>query len=150
MGFFSDIPIRENGQIFYHHWFNALRTAGMAIESFLGSGYIAESSVTVANGQAVAANVTSLLFSSSSVKSAVIWGTVRRKTASNEVVSVGVLKVIYRAATSTWELTDELGGDDDGVTFTITSAGQVQYTSNTVSGSSYVGTFTFKAVVFAT
>jgi hypothetical protein len=149
MGLFNDIPLRENGQKFYYHWFNALRTAGLFIETWLGGGAITETSFTIANGQGAASNVTGLVFSSSSYKCAHIYAQVRRKTATNEVISSGRLIAIYRDLTSTWELLDELSGDDDGVVFSITSAGQIQYTSDTVSGSSYVGTMKFKAITFA-
>jgi hypothetical protein len=146
---FSSIPIRSNGQVFYHHWFNSLRTAGLAVETFLGAGFMQETTFTIANNTAVAANVTGLVFSSASYKSAVIYCEVRRKTSTNELISNGMLRVYYRDLTSTWELLDELGGDDDGVVFSITSAGQVQYTSSNVSGTSYTGKLTFKAITFA-
>jgi hypothetical protein len=149
MGLFNDIPLRANGQKFYYHWFNALRTAGVAIENFLGGGFIIETSFTLANNQAVAANVTGLVIDSASYKAAHIFVRIQRKTDSSEVVSVGVLKAVYRTATTTWEILDELSGDYTGVTFSITSAGQVKYTSTNIAGTNYTGTMKFKAITFA-
>jgi hypothetical protein len=149
MGQFSSIPVRENGQKFFHTWFNSLRTAGIAVEGFFGTSFLTETTFTLANNQGAASNVTGLSFDSTSVKSAMIYCEVRRKTDSNEVISNGVLRVYYRDLTTTWELLNELGGDDDGVVFSITAAGQVQYTSSDLAGTSYTGKLTFKAVTFS-
>ncbi len=150
MSFFA-IPIRANGNKFYYTWFNLLRSAGLAIESFLGAGYIGETSFTIANGNAVAAAVTGLLLDSASYKAAIVFVEIRRKTATNEVVSTGFLKLHYRDLTSAWDtpVVTELGGDDTGVTFTCSAAGQVKYVSSTVSGSTYVGTMKFKLMSFS-
>lgn len=147
---FATITTRQNGQKVTYSWFEALKTAGVAIENFLGGGFLVETSFTVANNQSSAANVTGLVFDKNSYKSAYIMATVRRKTNSNEAVSVGRLIAIYKDASSTWELIDELGGDDDGVTFSITAAGQVQYTSDNMAGTGYTGTMRFKALTFGT
>ena len=149
MGYFSSIPVRENGQTFFYSWFNSLRTAGIAVESFLGGGFIGETSFTLANNQSAAANVTGLVMSSTSYKSAHIYAEVRRKTATTEVISNGRLIIQYRDLTTSWELLDELSGDDDGVVFTVNSSGQVQYTSDNMSGGSYTGTIKFRAITFS-
>lgn len=141
---FSSITVRENGQKILYSWFNALRSAGVSLESFLGAGYIAETSATIANGQASATNVTGLLVSSASYKSAIVFAEVRRKTSTNELVSVGLLKLYYRDLDSAWYLVDELSGDEDNVEFSITTGGQVQYTSGSIAGSSYSGTIKFR------
>jgi hypothetical protein len=147
---FSTISVRANGQKILYSWFNALRTAGMALESFLGGGYVSETSFTIANNQSSPADVTGLLFNKDSYTSVHVYAEIRRKTNSNEAVSTGVLKLIWMAATSTWEILDELGGPvDDGVTFTITASGQVQYASDNMAGTGYVGTMKFKAITFA-
>ena len=147
MGLFSDIPVRSNGDKIYRDFFNLLRTAGIAVENFLGSAFITETSVTISNTQSSAANVTGLVFDSSSVKSAIIYATIRRKTDDAEVVSTGVLIAQYSAKDLTWYLIDQLSGLlDDGVELDITSAGQVQYTSDTVPGANYSGAMSFKAI----
>lgn len=146
---FTSIPERTNGQKIFYDWFNSLRTAGIAVETFLGGGYVGETSFTIANNQGAAANVTGLVFASASYKAAHIFVKIQRKTDSSETVSVGVLKVMYRTATTTWEILDELGGDFTGVTFSITAGGQVQYTSTNQAGTNYTGTMKFKALTFS-
>jgi hypothetical protein len=145
---FTDIPIRQNGQKFYHHWFNSLRTAGMAIDQYFGSSFLPETSISLANTQVGATEVTGLSFNSASVSSASIQCEIRRKTDTNELIANGVIKVFYRNLTALWEIIIELGGDDTGVTLSITAAGQIRYTTNTLAGSNYSGKFTYKAITF--
>lgn len=146
---FSAISVRSNGQKILYDWFNTIRTAGVALEAFVGAGYIGETSFTLANNTVSVANVTGLVISSSSYKSAHIYAEVRRKTDSVEVISGGRLIIQYRTLTSAWELLDELSGDDDGTVFSVTSGGQVQYTTDNQSGSNYTGTIKFKVITFA-
>lgn len=148
MGLFGSIPDRANGDKFYYYWFNSLRDAGKAIENFLGGSYIAETSVSLANNQVAASSITGLLFDHTLTQAVHIYAEVRRSTSSTEVISSGRLIAFYRVATTTWELLDELSIDDDGVVFSITSAGQIQYTSDNMSGTGYAGTMKFKAITF--
>lgn len=146
---FTAIPTRSNGQKFFSTWFNSLRDAGIAIENFLGGGYVAETSFTLANNTGSPTNVTGLSFSSASYKAAYIFARIQRKTDSSETVSIGTLKAVYRVATTTWELLDEMGGDYTGTTFSITSGGQIQYTTTNQSGTNYTGTLKFKVITFS-
>jgi hypothetical protein len=146
----SSIPVRENGQKVAYDWFNPLRTALIALEGFLGTGFISETSFTIANNQGAAANVTGLVLDKASFKSGKVTAEIRRRTDSNELIAVGTFAMIYRAGTDSWELAgEEWCGDAHGVTLSITPAGQVQYTSTNVSGSSYSGTMKFKAESFS-
>jgi len=146
---FSTITTRSNGQLVDYSWFEALKAAGVALEGFTGSGYIGETSMTLANGQASAADVTGLVLSAASYTGAIIYMQIRRKTGTNEVIANGLVKIFYRQNTTTWEIIDELSGDYTGVTLSITSAGQVQYVSDTLAGSTYVGLLSYKAMSFA-
>lgn len=52
-----------------------------------------------------------------------------------ELVTEGTLRGLYRTITSSWELDGSTSvGDSVGVTFSITNAGQVQYTSTDLGG----------------
>lgn len=134
---FSSIPLRENGVSIQYSWFNVLRTAGLALESFLGS-FVEPTSFTIANNQGSAANVTGLSFDGSSVKVAFIDYRIRRNTTgggATERVQVGTLIAHYKATAATWTLTAGVtAGDDAGVEFTITNLGQIQYTSDNQGG----------------
>jgi len=135
---FSTVPIRANGDDVHSGWWNDLRTAGLLLESFLGGSYIGLTSFTIANTQAAAANVTGLLFAGASVKAAFIDYRIRRYStggSGEERVEVGQLIAQYKANAATWTLTQMASaGDDAGVVFSITSGGQVQYTSDTLPG----------------
>lgn len=148
---FTDLPVRDNGQILID-WFNALRAAGAQLESLFGGGFITETQFDLANNQGSPADITGLLFSSATLRGALIDYDVSRKTdtASSEVRSVGRVAAIYRQESSSWELTiPEDNGDDTGITLSITSGGQVQYVSTNISGANYEGKINFKATSFA-
>jgi hypothetical protein len=130
---FIDIPDRANALRIDREWFDALRDAGILLEAALAASIV--SFQAIANNQAVAANVTALLFDSAAVKLAVVDYTVRRKSDSVDVVGGGTFFVHYRPATSDWELTSGPAfGEDHGVAFTVTAGGQVQYTSDSRAG----------------
>jgi hypothetical protein len=106
-------------------------------------------SFTLANNQATT-NVTGLILDKTKRQSALIACEVHRKTSTTEAIAVGFLKCIYRALTDTWDIADELSGDDHGVTFTIDpTTGQVKYaTTNYSSGTGYTGTLKYRLTGF--
>ena len=134
---FSAIPLRENGPAITAAWFNSIRTAGMALESFLGT-LTGLTTFTIANNQSVAADVTDLVFNGTSVKMAIIDYRIRRRTTgggADERVQGGSMVALYKQTAGTWSLTPgPQSGDDAGVEFSITNAGQVQYVSDNQSG----------------
>lgn len=151
---FSTIPTRENGDTVLASWFNSLKTAGAAIESFLGSGFLPETSQTIANNQSAPANVTSLLFSSASTRGGIIDVDIYRYTTSTGAIEKKEIKrfvVSYKVGTATWDIMDMGGGPDvSGVTLSITSGGQVQYTSTNETGTPNTSRMLWKAVTFGT
>lgn len=146
---FSTIPVRTNGPQILASWFNALRTAGMALESFLGGGFIGATEFTIANGQASAANVTGLSFSGASYRTVVIYYQVYRNTTGGsgvERVQSGMMIANYKTVAATWEITMGPAVGDAGVEFSITSAGQVQYVSDTQAGTPATSKMTFTSM----
>jgi hypothetical protein len=144
----SILPTRSNSNRVTASWFNAIRTALLTL---FGDEAASETDFTIANNQVAAADVTGMVFSSSSSRTAVVRFDIRRKTdtASTERRSTGTLALAYRLQTAAWEILgqDEYG-DFHGVTFTITAAGQVQYTSDSISGANYVGQLKFKSETY--
>ena len=65
---FSDSGTRSNGQKILYSWFNVLRTAGIALENYIGAGSLPETAFTIANNTGSPANVTGLLFASATAK----------------------------------------------------------------------------------
>lgn len=145
---FSSIPVRANGQDILYSWFNVLRTAGIAIEAFLGSAFLGETSFTVVNNQSSAANVTGLSFSGASVRSFVVDYQIYRNTTgggATELAESGTLVGVYSTVAASWEMAQPSVVGDAGVELSITAAGQVQYTSSNITGTPASSTMKFKA-----
>lgn len=146
MGLFNDIPLRENGQRIVYSWFNALRTAGLFLENALGAGAIIDTTFTMTNG-ASAANVTGLLFSSSTVRSAIVEYYAYRYTTGGggqELIESGILLINYKPVATTWDIQKIAYVGDASIDFGI-SAGQVTYTLNTMTGTNSAQTLHFSA-----
>lgn len=138
----SEVPVRTPDQLVDVSWWNTLRTAAVYLENLIG-GAIARTVFTIANNTGPS-NVTGLLLSSVDTLAANASFHLRRKTSAGKLAAQGVLRLFYRTDDSTWDIQTEIFGDDCGVVFTVTAAGQVQYTSDNMAGTSYVGTLTFK------
>lgn len=148
---FQDVPIRENGDDITEAWSNTLRVEGIALETkvntWLGGGGIVEAQLALANNQA-ATNITGLVLDKTLYKSALVFFQARRKTDAGEAVFVGRMALMYRDFTNAWDLAVDGLGDELGVTFSITGAGQVQYATDNMAGAGYSGKIVFKAVSF--
>lgn len=101
-------------------------------------------STTIANNQVTASDVTNLLISGSRFRSfsAIYW--VYRTTNTNEVAECGIITGVYKTTANTWQISIGNISDDAQVDFTITAAGQVQYTSSNLSGTSYTGNIKYR------
>lgn len=95
------------------------------------AGDIAHTSFSAANNQVAAANVTGLAFAAGSVKSfrAQVSVALDATTDLNEVFDLLGIQLAGGFVMSTASV-----GDDSGVVFSVTSAGQVQYTSANSAG----------------
>jgi hypothetical protein len=153
--YFTDVTAKSNSAVFTAGWVNDLRTAGINLEALLtaalGAGSIAPTTFACADNQSSAANITGLLFSSASVRSALIKLQIRRVSTgggATERVQYGHWVATYNTLAATWTL-DSLGAssEDAGVVLSITSGGQVQYTSDDMTGTydTAASLFTFSA-----
>lgn len=95
------------------------------------AGDIGETSFSAANNQVAAANVTGLAFANGTVRSfdALVSVYINATASLYEVFK---LSGIQKGAS--WDMAVESNGDSSGVTFSITNAGQVQYTSGNSAG----------------
>lgn len=118
---------------------------------------IPTAAATIANNQSSAANVTGM--DCSAYQSVTFYLQLTRKTDSTEKTVSGTLTCFKRFNSSAWVIVPDLKGDGDsdggdtkdgaGVTFSITTAGQVKYVSDNMStGSGYTGTLTFRGMTF--
>lgn len=103
----------------------------------------------ILNNQAAPVNVAGLILDKTKYTSAVITAELRRKTDTQEVLSIAYLVALYDSFTSTWDITANFDGADCGVDFSITTAGQVQYTSTNLTGANYSGTLKAKQSLFS-
>jgi hypothetical protein len=87
------------------------------------AGDIKRTSFTAADNQAVAANVTGLAFANGVTRGFEAQITIVRGATYAEYSLKGIQKA------SSWEMSQEYVGDNTGIAFSITSAGQIQYTS---------------------
>ena len=97
----------------------------------LAAGDIADTLFSAANNQSSAANVTGLAFSNAVTRSFVAQVSVTTVATAN-LYEQFELRGIQRA--SDWVFNVMSIGDNSGVTFSITSAGQIQYTSPNNAG----------------
>lgn len=95
------------------------------------SNDLPETAFAGANNQVAAANVTSLSFSSTIVRSAKVLVSVY-VNATGSLYEFFTLDIINKG--TTFEMAQTSAGDISGWVFTITSAGQVQYTSTNSAG----------------
>lgn len=106
------------------------------IDTALGSlgattGDIGLTSFSAANNQSSAANVTGFAFANASVRSF-------RALVSVSIVATGSLFEQFEIngiqKLASWEISVVKLGDDSGITFSITTLGQLQYTSTDITG----------------
>ncbi len=95
------------------------------------TGDIAHTSFAAANNQAGVANVTGLAFANGTVRSAEIQLSVAID-ATADLFESFKLMIIQRG--SDWNISAQSTGDNSSIDFTITTLGQVQYTSANESG----------------
>lgn len=99
----------------------------------------AERAFELTNNQSVAADIVGLKFNRRSVSQAVVEFLVQRVTTSTgatELVESGSFILTYNPTADDWNisLTNINTPDNSGVDFTVTTAGQVQYTSSNITG----------------
>ncbi len=120
-------------------------TAGSGISVTNGAGSITIANTQVSatdipdtqfnftNNQGSAANVTGLAFANASVRSFKALVSVFRDGTANLYEAFELIGI---QKDSSWDLAQTSTGDNSGVVFTITTAGQIQYTSTDNTGSS--------------
>lgn len=106
----------------------------------IGTGEITPSSFSMSNNQSSAANITGLSFNIAVVRGFWAEFTLYRKlTNSSNVITeeyaeCGTIHGVYKTNAATWQLAvTGVGIGDAGITFSITSAGQLQYVSSNLT-----------------
>jgi len=109
-----------------------------ALDLKVGKGGL-QSTFAVANNVLVATDVTGLVFSNTSFVGVAIDFYLHRRTDTNDVLEQGVIRLAYDPEAANWRINVSSAFDDALVAFTVTAAGQVQYTSSNLTGTSYSG-----------
>lgn len=116
------------------------------LSDLLGPNDILETAFNVANGQAIAADVTGLIFNAASVRAALITYSIFRISTANPSghAETGTIQLIYDNNLG-WLINQGNILGSAGVNFTITGTGQIQYTSTLIGALNYSGTMKFRA-----
>lgn len=114
----------------------------IATKATASNGDINETSFSAANNVSSPANVTGLAFANGVVRSAKIMASVY-VNATSPLYEVFDMMLIQRA--SDWVLSTTANGDASGFAFTVTNAGQIQYTDSNYSGFT-AATVKFRAI----
>ncbi len=116
-------------------------------QNTVGTGDILVTPFNVANNQSSAANITGASFDTSLVRGFILTYSLYRSTNSAETSEMGQILGTYKSTANTWELSQDFAGSS-GVVFTITTGGQLQYTSSNLTGTGYSGKLKFYAKAF--
>lgn len=96
------------------------------------AGDISETPFVAADNQAIATDVTGLTFANATVRAFTTIVSIVRGATYQQLILDGIQKG------AAWELSQSTTGDDCGLTFTITTAGQIQYTSTSTGNTATV------------
>lgn len=120
------------------------------LASLKGSSDILETAAAININQTTPDSIQGLFFDSLTVRSFVVTGNITRTTSTAQKYEEFELRGLYQGPTLGWALQQE-SLSNSGVTFSISSSGQVQYVSTTVSGDplTYSGLIKFKAVALS-
>ena len=114
------------------------------LNSVVGPDDILQTSFSIANLQVAATDVVGLVFNTGSVQSAVVEYSVHRtsSTTTGGKTESGTMHLNYNTVDG-WLLGQGGVIGTSEVIFTITSSGQIQYTSSDIGSIDYVGTMKF-------
>lgn len=128
-------------------WATALTDAFNS--AIAGTGDILESSASIANNTSAATDVNGLLFTTSTVKSAIVNYQCYIDAGTTGNSETGVILLTYDDTGSVgnkWLMAAQKVGDA-GISLSITDAGQVQYKSTDLGNASYTRRMVFSAKV---
>jgi len=138
----TDEPSADNADLILIYDDSASALKSMTRANFLAgiaagsAGDITETAFAFADNQASAANVTGLVFAAATVRGFEVLASVKRGSTFETFKILGIQK------SASFDISVESVGDDCGVTFSITNAGQIQYTS---TNTGTAGTILFRA-----
>lgn len=94
---------------------------------------------SILNNQAAPTAIVGLVFDKATVKAGSFLFDIERQTDSSNVLETGHGFVTFDPVADNWRVAIASSFDSAGVTFIITASGQIQYTSDDLTGTSYAG-----------
>lgn len=142
-----DVPLQGDNPDYGESLTDLFEAIADALETVQQPNDILTQSGTIANNITVATSIPNFSFDTAEVQSINAEYIIKRTTAvpANNLVESGFIEGNFDG--TNWSISRRQIGDA-GVEFTVTSGGQIQYTSTDVSGTSYTGEISFKAKVF--
>ena len=147
---FSDIPIRSNGDEIDSGWFNTIRTYLITLLSFIDNN--TASPFTIVNNQSSYADLTAISFSKTENTSKTFSYEIYRKTDSSERIETGIFIIHYKPSADTFTYYRQAHNDEDALNsgdaslYVDPSSGVLQYKSDSMSGTNYVGKFSYNMI----
>lgn len=124
---------------------DAIVAIANSLNSVTGPQDIPTTTFNLTNNQASPSPITGAVFDTSSVRSAIVSYNIYRSNGSVETSEVGTIYLTYSSLTPGWVISQVYAGTS-GIVFSITTAGQLRYTSTDITGST--GKITFSAKAF--
>jgi len=120
------------------------------LASIRGPYDLAETAAIINSIQSTEESIQGMFFDANNVRSFVVTGNIVRTTDLEQRYEEFQLTGIYRGSSLGWALQQE-SLSNSGVTFSINSSGQVQYTATVLSGnqSTYSGLIKFRGIGIA-
>lgn len=113
--------------------------------SLSGPADILNTVANIANNVTTPTIVPGLSFDTATVRGARVDYNIYRVTSTAEVVEQGMIFLSYKPNASTWDMFI-IGSQNANTPLSITNTGQVEYTSDNMSGINYSGSITFRAI----
>lgn len=133
----------------------AFQAIAEAVNVFTGTFDVAPQTITIdVYNPGVNIPIDNLVFPPSDVRAVSVFYTVFRKTDNSgpsdavSLAETGTLEMVYNAArpaTKKWEI-GRMGEGDANIIFTVTDIGQIQFTTETVTGINHVGILSYRAL----
>ena len=106
-----------------------------------------EQTFTLVNNTAVATNIATLNFDRQFTSQVSVDYLIQRTTSLNEAVETGTFYLAYKPKTNTWAISN--GPTASGITLTVTTSGQVKYTSTNQTGTLSISRIVFRCRLIA-
>jgi hypothetical protein len=103
-----------------------------------------QATIPLDNNVSSPANITNLVFDGAVAKKFIIDYAIFRSTDDESYAQAGRLRGVYNEVEEEWYLSDDYSGQNAGVTFNITTTGQIQYISTDISGANYEGSLEYR------